>query len=111
MPGDARAPFEYANQARQVLNDAEDDLREWQPEHEEVGSPRLRLDNNLVSPLTSVAGIGGGNESRRVLGGTADEGSHHTEQNDAGSRAISGGSVTTGPVYATSESEAGTVAH
>lgn len=32
MPGDAKPEYRYASQARQVLNDAEDDLRDWQPE-------------------------------------------------------------------------------
>ncbi|EHK24765.1 uncharacterized protein TRIVIDRAFT_118593, partial [Trichoderma virens Gv29-8] len=32
-PGDVRLPYENGAQARQVLNDAEDDLKEWQPEH------------------------------------------------------------------------------
>jgi hypothetical protein len=29
VPGDVRPPYTQASQARQVLNDAEDDLREW----------------------------------------------------------------------------------
>lgn len=29
MPGDVRPPYAHASQARQILNDAEDDLREW----------------------------------------------------------------------------------
>ncbi|SPO00801.1 related to meiotic expression up-regulated protein 14 [Cephalotrichum gorgonifer] len=32
IPGDARPAYEHGSQARQVLNDAEDDLRDWQPE-------------------------------------------------------------------------------
>ncbi|KAJ2904711.1 sphingolipid long chain base-responsive protein LSP1 [Zalerion maritima] len=36
VPGDARPAFSEAQQARQILNDAEDDLREWQPELEDV---------------------------------------------------------------------------
>lgn len=32
MPGDAKPEYNHASQARQVLNDAEDDLRDWQPE-------------------------------------------------------------------------------
>ncbi|KAL7798546.1 sphingolipid long chain base-responsive protein PIL1 [Trichoderma ceciliae] len=32
-PGDARVPYENGAQARQVLNDAEDNLKEWQPEY------------------------------------------------------------------------------
>ncbi|KAK4132327.1 hypothetical protein BT67DRAFT_406986 [Trichocladium antarcticum] len=29
VPGDVRPPYPHASQARQILNDAEDDLREW----------------------------------------------------------------------------------
>lgn len=36
MPGDTRVPYAGAQQARQVLNDCEDDLRDWQPDHEEA---------------------------------------------------------------------------
>ncbi|RFU77930.1 sphingolipid long chain base-responsive lsp1 [Trichoderma arundinaceum] len=32
-PGDTRVPYENGAQARQVLNDAEDNLKEWQPEY------------------------------------------------------------------------------
>ncbi|KAL1859447.1 hypothetical protein VTK73DRAFT_7593 [Phialemonium thermophilum] len=32
VPGDARPAYEGGSQARQILNDAEDDLREWRPE-------------------------------------------------------------------------------
>jgi hypothetical protein len=32
VPGDVRPPYAHASQARQVLNDAEDDLREWRLE-------------------------------------------------------------------------------
>ncbi|CAK7204056.1 hypothetical protein SEUCBS139899_006807 [Sporothrix eucalyptigena] len=32
VPGDTRAAYQYSAQARQILNDAEDDLREWQPD-------------------------------------------------------------------------------
>ncbi|OAA73271.1 sphingolipid long chain base-responsive protein PIL1 [Cordyceps fumosorosea ARSEF 2679] len=32
VPGDAKPVYHHASQARQVLNDAEDDLRDWQPE-------------------------------------------------------------------------------
>ncbi|KAJ6446041.1 sphingolipid long chain base-responsive protein PIL1 [Purpureocillium lavendulum] len=34
VPGDDRQPYAYGQQARQVLNDCEDDLRDWQPEQE-----------------------------------------------------------------------------
>lgn len=29
VPGDVRPPYTHAAQARQILNDAEDDLRDW----------------------------------------------------------------------------------
>ena len=29
VPGDVRPPYAHASQGRQILNDAEDDLREW----------------------------------------------------------------------------------
>lgn len=29
VPGESRPPYPHAGQARQILNDAEDDLREW----------------------------------------------------------------------------------
>ncbi|KAJ6783694.1 hypothetical protein PWT90_09683 [Aphanocladium album] len=32
VPGDDKPVYHHASQARQVLNDAEDDLRDWQPE-------------------------------------------------------------------------------
>ena len=35
VPGDTRPAYDGAQQARQVLNDAEDDLRDWRPEVED----------------------------------------------------------------------------
>lgn len=32
VPGDPKPVYHHASQARQVLNDAEDDLRDWQAE-------------------------------------------------------------------------------
>lgn len=39
VPGDDRAPYEHGSQARQVLNDAEDDLRDWRPESDGLKTP------------------------------------------------------------------------
>ncbi|KAF7951135.1 uncharacterized protein EAE97_002686 [Botrytis byssoidea] len=38
VPGNIRPAFEHTEQARQILNDAEDDLRDWQFDEEEVQS-------------------------------------------------------------------------
>lgn len=93
VPGENRPAFEYANQARQVLNDAEDDLRDWTPELEDVGNSAGLIDDNL---MPSSAGQIGGTSTTGAQGGRTDDGL---------SRITSGGSVTTGPTYAPSESE------
>ncbi|MCJ1281861.1 hypothetical protein MMC26_001184 [Xylographa opegraphella] len=48
VPGDARPAFEHADQARQILNDAEEDLREWQPNLEPVHSQATGMGSNLM---------------------------------------------------------------
>lgn len=39
VPGETRPAYEHGPQARQVLNDAEDDLRDWRPEEQELRQP------------------------------------------------------------------------
>ena len=106
VPGDMRPAFEHANQARQILNDAEDDLKDWQPELEDVPS-HANLDNNL---MPSSASQHQATSSGSVVG---DESViHHGEQTGTatdGSRVSSGTSVTTGPVAQNyTQSDAGT---
>lgn len=48
VPGDARPAFAHEAQARQVLVDAEDDLREWAPQIEEVVSQSEGMGTNLM---------------------------------------------------------------
>lgn len=36
VPGDTRAGYEHGAQARQILDDAEDDLRDWRPSAEPI---------------------------------------------------------------------------
>lgn len=102
LPGDVRPVFEHGNQARQILNDAEDDLREWQPELEEVGSSAQGLGNNLMPAESTAGGLDEDIASGRELGGTVAEGSRLAGHNDTSSR-VTSGSVTTGPTYAESE--------
>ncbi|KAK4128942.1 hypothetical protein N657DRAFT_639469 [Parathielavia appendiculata] len=40
VPGDVRPPYAHASQARQILNDAEDDLREWRLDGVFVGDDK-----------------------------------------------------------------------
>ncbi|OLN88820.1 Sphingolipid long chain base-responsive protein LSP1 [Colletotrichum chlorophyti] len=40
VPGDVRPAYLHAQQARQILNDAEDDLRDWRPEQDDYETPQ-----------------------------------------------------------------------
>jgi hypothetical protein len=112
VPGDTRPVYEHGNAARQILNDAEDDLREWQPELEDVGSSAHMIDNNLMPSSTRGDAIEGEHENGRVTTGPgASQGTHLSEHNDTASRVTSGTSINTGPAYSQSESEAGVVTH
>lgn len=53
IPGDTRPQFEHGNQARQILNDAEEDLRDWRLEADDVP-----LSNQLDSNLMPTSGGG-----------------------------------------------------
>jgi hypothetical protein len=96
VPGNQRTPYQYANEARQILNDAEDDLKDWQPDLEDV----------LVGRALDTQGLPTTEQQRyqtqtptadTVVGG---ESVVHQEQpvGAQGSRLSSGTSVTTGPV-------------
>ncbi|KFY87090.1 hypothetical protein V498_07297 [Pseudogymnoascus sp. VKM F-4517 (FW-2822)] len=47
IPGDTRPQFEHGDQARQILNDAEEDLRDWRLEADDVPISN-QLDSNLM---------------------------------------------------------------
>lgn len=100
VPGDTRPAFEHVNDARQILNDAEDDLREWTPELEEVHNHSTSLEPNLMPVVPSVAESDAGTVTTT---GGAVEGSHIAHHNGFESSAAS---VTTGGV---TESEAGLI--
>lgn len=69
VPGDVRVPFGHGSQARQVMNDAEDDLKDWRLELDDLPS----LDNTTPN-LTTQHQKGGDNS---VLRGDS-EAEHHT---------------------------------
>ena len=48
VPGDVRQPFGYSQDARQVLNDAEAELHQWQPNLEPIESKAGNLGVNLM---------------------------------------------------------------
>ena len=55
VPGDTRPAFEHGHQARQVLNDAEEDLREWTPSLEPIPSSATDLGSNLMPSSPQAA--------------------------------------------------------
>ena len=56
VPGDSRAPFEHGQQARQILNDAEEDLREWTPHLEPIPSAATDMGANLMPASAATPG-------------------------------------------------------
>lgn len=108
VPGDVRPAYEHSNQARQILNDAEDDLKDWVPDLEDVPS-HADLEPNLMptqrqNTLTSTSG----NET--IVHHSGNDQSADTTAATDGSRISSGTSVTTGPAYTQSEAGASQVA-
>lgn len=91
IPGDQRAAWEHGNQARQILNDAEDDLKDWQPELEDVPS-NANLDSALLPSSSS--------QQYTATEGSVAEGQSsvaHADHTEEPTRFSSGSSVTTGP--------------
>ena len=101
VPGDIRPAFEHTNQARQVLNDAEDDLKDWQPELEDVPT-NASLENNLMPRSSSQRGT-------TVDGSIAGDSVIQNEpRGNETSRVSSGSSVTTGHAQTYPQSDAPT---
>ena len=117
VPGDVRPTYDRADHARQILADCEDDLRDWQPNYDEMSSSAQNVGTNLMPSSTGGAerlnGMGGRiegeNEEGRVTTTNVAEGSYLAGHNDPMNRITSSGSVGTGPTYVQSESEAGAV--
>lgn len=58
VPGDARKPYEYVDVARDILTDAENDLRGWKPVEEPIFTTSSELGPNLMpkgEPATADA--------------------------------------------------------
>lgn len=95
VPGDDRAPYEHGSQARQVLNDAEDDLRDWRPESDGLemsvrgGMPERSVkgkeqafcqDDEAMSPSTEADGD-------NMSDGLGDENGIHGSHDNSSSQA------------------------
>jgi hypothetical protein len=72
VPGDARRAYEHEPLARQILEDAENDLRSWEPSVEPITSaadqeePRAQVNEpsgiNSAGGVTNVSGMNEGSE-------------------------------------------------
>ncbi|KAI9835967.1 MAG: hypothetical protein M1837_003557 [Sclerophora amabilis] len=88
VPGDTRPAFEQGHQARQILNDAEDDLRDYRPELEPVTSTATALEGNLMPAAAgNFATSSIGQTPPRVGSGGSPPGSRVTSR----THAITGG--------------------
>ena len=76
VPGDAHPTFERTDEARDILNAAEEDLREWSPNYEPISSNAGGLASN------AMPGVGHGNYSH---GQTAESTTGYTTTSAEGS--------------------------
>ena len=98
VPGDTRPAFEHAHQARQVLNDAEEDLRDWAPNLEPIHSAAAEMGSNLMPAQAGTAATSvSGQEERSIVG--AGEGTQGQLEAPAPPehKAFGGGSTVTQP--------------
>lgn len=99
VPGDTRPAFEHAHQARQVLNDAEEDLREWTPNLEPVPSAATEMGVNLMPAQAGTAATGAVGQEEEPLGIT---GGSTTGQLESPPRDVSGSSTVAQPEHSLS---------
>lgn len=91
VPGDTRIPYGQASQARQILNDAEDDLRDWklsaaatEPNSEDDANAKYVTSNtspvqSREQSLTVTTSNGGGNRGKEVDRGETVDSAKATE--------------------------------
>ncbi|KAI4218525.1 MAG: hypothetical protein LQ349_008676 [Xanthoria aureola] len=94
VPGDVRPAFEHSAQARQVLNDAEEDLREWQPSFDPIPSSATEMGSNLMP--ASVTGDTTSTVEPSVVGG---EDAPAQTESPLEKREISGSTMVPGEGY------------
>lgn len=78
VPGDTRTAYDQGAQARQILNDAEDDLRDWHPSAEPLGE---EMPSQAKAKEESPEGEAGQGDltAAEASGGLPAEGSKTTE--------------------------------
>lgn len=66
VPGDVRPEYPHASQARQILNDAEDDLREWRLDGVVLLGDDAKTVVNDNSQVSSAAAAAPGKEKNQA---------------------------------------------
>ncbi|KXX78724.1 Sphingolipid long chain base-responsive protein LSP1 [Madurella mycetomatis] len=66
VPGDARPAYAHASQARQILNDAEDDLRNWRPGELLGDDVKSVVDRDSSMPLQEESKVNGKGKGKEV---------------------------------------------
>ncbi|KAI9733913.1 MAG: hypothetical protein M1834_002568 [Cirrosporium novae-zelandiae] len=57
VPGDFRPAFDNGSEARQILNDAEEDLRSWEPNFEPIQSNAGNTGSGIPSPVNTAVPV------------------------------------------------------
>lgn len=73
VPGDCRHEYESAAEARGILNDAEADLRAWEPTYEPVSANTTGVDTSLMPRDTAPGGREGETAGQTDGQGEADQ--------------------------------------
>lgn len=123
VPGDTRPAFDHSSEARQVLNDAEEDLREWQPKLEPINSAAAGLGSNLMPSSTGTGAPSSVTATDSSVHGSSSEvpasqmstGEERfqpsQEQASPEQGEISGSTIVNHPVYGGSETEHSTAGY
>ncbi|KAI9824873.1 MAG: hypothetical protein M1832_001478 [Thelocarpon impressellum] len=115
VPGDVRPSFDAALQTRQILNDAEDELREWRPSVEPIQSSAGLQQNLMPAEETQQQQLTSAPQGESEYGGTVTSGTQSYQQGEEGSDVahrgghasgrIPSGSTASGAPYPASEVE------
>jgi hypothetical protein len=81
VPGDDKHPFEHATEARQILNDAESDLRAWEPTLEPIPTNAGEMGTNLMPKAEDGAALPAEGEA---IPSTQQESARRTNLTDEG---------------------------
>lgn len=97
MPGDVRPAYEGGAQARQILNDAEDDLRDWRPDVEDTTTQDEKLQHTTSRGQQEQRGSRDSGYAGTQRAGTTDRTSYDEEDDTAGYTREDTAQTTTAP--------------